>query len=50
MEIQATPFAVTTSSSDKVAWACSSRGEFELKSAYRLTIVEEEKMFKGDWV
>ena len=50
LEIQATPFAVTTNSSDKVAWACNSRGEFELKSAYRLTIAKEEKMFKGDWV
>ncbi|KAL4599564.1 hypothetical protein ACB092_11G135600 [Castanea dentata] len=50
-ELQATPIPITTKIEDRLAWKFSSQGEFDLKSAYLLTLEPTvEVPFKEKWV
>lgn len=51
MMIQATPLAITSRGSDKLLWNGTSQGVFDLKSAYKLSMVSEESQpFSASWV
>lgn len=50
-EIQATPFARTGMSQDRLIWMGSRDGEFDLKSAYRSAVeLGPLGQFHGKWV
>lgn len=47
-ELQATPIPITARIEDRLAWKFSSQGDFDLKSAYLLTLEPTvEVPFKG---
>ena len=49
--IQATPIAITSSGCDKIAWADSPQGTFNLSSAYRIAMGHEESpSFSASWI
>ena len=51
MLIQATPFVMTSRGRDKLAWADSPQGTFNLKSAYRIAMGHEENAdFSAGWI
>ena len=51
MLIQATPIAMTSKGSDKLAWADSPQGTFNLRSAYRIAMGHEESLkFNANWI
>ena len=49
--IQATPIAITSRGCDKIAWADSPQGTFNLSSAYRIAMGHEESpSFSASWI
>ena len=49
--IQAVPFSTMSRGSDKLAWAGNPRGSFDLKSAYSMSLVDENNpRLKLGWV
>ena len=51
LEIQAIPFALASSSRDKIMWTESPSGEFNLKSAYRMASgLIHNSAFSGQWI
>ena len=51
MLIQATPIVITSRGCDKIAWADSLQGNFNLKSAYRIAMGHEESpKFSASWI
>ena len=49
--IQATPIPLAAKTEDRLAWKLSTKGEFDLKSVYSLTLVPDLKVpFKGKWI
>ena len=50
-EILATPIPLAARAEDKLAWKFSSKGDFDLKSAYSLTLPPSlEVPFRGKWI
>ncbi|KAL0016453.1 hypothetical protein SO802_003522 [Lithocarpus litseifolius] len=50
-EIQATPFALTGTSQDRLIWMGSRDGEFDLRGAYRhATELGPPRQFHGKWI
>lgn len=50
-DIQATPYVVAARTEDRVAWAYSHNGDFDLKSAYELVVgLDNLHPFKGQWI
>jgi len=45
--IQATPIPLAARTEDKLAWKLSSKGEFDLKTAYSLTLPNLDVPFGG---
>ena len=51
MMIQANPIAMTSRGSDKLAWAGSSQGIFDLKSEYKMALDSEDSPpFLASWI
>jgi len=51
LEIQAIPYALVTSSVDRLMWRDSPRGDFSMKSAYRLAAgLDQISDYKGLWI
>lgn len=49
--IQATPIPLAARTEDKLAWKLSSKGDFDLKSAYLLTLEPDlEVPLRGKWI
>ena len=52
--IKATPFSIHASGTNRISWATSPSGEFELKDAYRLASLNTNDLivnpFVGNWV
>jgi len=53
-KIKATPFSITAAGVDRIAWASSPNGEFNLKEAYKLACIAidfpRDLPFTGAWV
>ncbi|KAK4578315.1 hypothetical protein RGQ29_028437 [Quercus rubra] len=50
-EILATPIPLAARAEDKLAWKLSAKGDFDLKSAYSLTLSPSSEVpFKGKWI
>ena len=50
-DVQAVPVPIVARSKDKLAWKYSTKGEFELKSAYLLASnLMEAESFPGSWI
>jgi len=51
MLIQATPIAFTCRGVDKLAWADSPKGTFELRSAYKIAMgIVDDSPFLAEWL
>ena len=51
VDIQAMPVPIVARSNDKLAWKFSTKGEFDLKSAYLLASkLMEAESFPGSWI
>ena len=51
MEIQAIPYVLVASSVDRLIWRDSPRGDFSMKSAYRLVVgLDQNSNYKGHWI
>ena len=51
MMIQATPIVMTSKGRDKIAWANSPQGTFNLKNAYRIAMGHDESAeFSAGWI
>lgn len=52
MEIRAMPHSCVASSEDRLIWAATSNGQFNLSSAYLLSIQQPEphQYFNGNWI
>lgn len=51
LEIQAIPYALASTSRDKLMWADSPRGDFSLSSAYRVANgLSQNLAFGGNWI
>lgn len=53
-KIKATPIPIVVGGADRLSWASSPNGDFELKEAYRLACLTEKSnqfdSFMGSWV
>lgn len=53
-KIKATPFPLAANSMDRITWASSPNGDFELKEAYKLACMDNDNYpygyFTGQWV
>lgn len=51
LDIQATFFALASKGGDRLVWAASSHGNFDLKSAYKLSKTKKDHQeFLGGWI
>ena len=51
-EIKATPISIAARGEDRLVWAVSASGDFDLKGAYKLANEKEEsnQVFGGRWI
>lgn len=51
LEIQAIPYALAANSMDRIMWRDSPRGDFNMKSAYRLVAgLDPNPIYSGNWI